>query len=356
MRLSVACTHWVRTRQADSSMTAGHIAVSGGSTADYRVNGHSCTMEVSKDMKKVIIVGSGPAGLTAAIYAARAGLEPVVINGLEPGGQLTTTTEVENYPGFPNAVDGNALVGEMKQQADRFGAEFIQQYVTASDFGGETLKLTTDNGEVFESATVIVATGATAMYLGLESEQKLRGKGVSACATCDGAFFRNVPVAVVGGGDTAMEEALFLTRFASKVTIVHRRDELRASKIMAERVTAHEKIEVAWDSVVEEVLDVAKGEVTGLRLKNVKTAAISELPVSGLFLGIGHKPNTDPFKGQLEMDETGYLVTTNTRTNVNGVFAAGDVQDKTYRQAVTAAGSGCMAALEAERFLEAHGR
>ncbi len=307
-------------------------------------------------MEKVVIAGSGPAGLTAAIYTARANLAPVVLEGLQPGGQLTTTTEIENFPGFPEGIDGTALVQSMRKQAERFGTVFFQSEVASSELRAGHLKLVLDDGRILNPLSFIVATGATAMYLGLESEEKLRGRGVSACATCDGAFFRNQHVAVVGGGDTAMEEALFLTRFVSRVTIIHRRDAFRASKIMVERVKTHPKIAVRWDSVVEEVLDVEKGEVTGVRLKNVKTGAKDVLQVTGMFLGIGHKPNTGPFRGQLDMDETGYIITKETRTNVEGVFAAGDVQDRSYRQAVTAAGSGCKAALEAARYLESLGQ
>lgn len=307
-------------------------------------------------MKKLVIIGSGPAGLTAAIYAARARLEPVVVEGLLAGGQLTTTTDVENYPGFPAGIDGYSLVQEMRKQAERFGTSFVSGDVKAASLGGKQHSLTLESGETIQSAVVIIATGASARYLGIASEQQLRGKGVSACATCDGALFRDVPLAVVGGGDTAMEDSLFLTRFASKVTVIHRRDSFRASKIMAERVKSHPKIEIVWDSTVEEVMDVAKGRVTGVRVKNVKTMAEREIPVGGVFVAIGHKPNTDVFKGQLDMDETGYLVARNTRTNVPGVFAAGDVQDSIYRQAITAAGSGCMAALEAQRYLESSGQ
>lgn len=305
-------------------------------------------------MEKVLILGTGAAGLTAAIYTGRANLGPVVVEGLQPGGQLVTTTEVENYPGFSKGIMGPDLMEEMRKQAARFGTRFIPASVTSVDFKGTPLKVSLDDGSTHEAQVVIIATGATARYLGLESEQKLIGRGVSACATCDGAFFRNVPVAVAGGGDTAMEESLFLTRFASKVYVVHRRDQFRASKIMADRVMKHPKIEVVWNSVVEEVLDVVKNDVTGLRLKNVKTGETSELSVKALFTAIGHQPSTDPFKGQIDMDEVGYIKTSSTRTNVPGVFAAGDVQDPAYRQAITAAGSGCMAALEAHRFLEAH--
>jgi thioredoxin reductase (NADPH) len=302
-------------------------------------------------MEKIVIIGTGPAGLTAAIYTARANLTPVVIEGMQPGGQLTTTTEVENFPGFPEGMDGTTLVMKMREQAERFGARFIRGEVTGADFSGKVLKLTLDEGQIMESSTLIIASGARAKYIGIESEEKLMGRGVSACATCDGALYRDVPVAVVGGGDTAMEEALFLTRFASKVSLIHRRNEFRASKIMADRVTTHPKIEIHWDTVVDEVLDVSRNEVTGLRLKNVKTGALSEIPVMAMFAAIGHEPNTRPFKGILTMNEAGYLVTNHTLTNVAGVFAAGDVQDPHYRQAVTAAGTGCMAALEAERYL-----
>ncbi len=302
-------------------------------------------------MEKVVIIGTGPAGLTAAIYTARANLKPVVIDGIQPGGQLTTTTDVENFPGFPEGMDGTTLVMKMREQAERFGARFVRGEVIGADFSGKVLKLTLDEGPVMESSTIIIASGARAKYIGLQSEEKLMGRGVSACATCDGALYRDVPVAVVGGGDTAMEEALFLTRFASKVSLIHRRNEFRASKIMSDRVKSHPKIEIHYDSVVEEVLDVSRNEVTGLRLKNVKTGALTEIPVMAMFAAIGHEPNTKPFKGILTMNEAGYLVTNHTLTNVTGVFAAGDVQDPHYRQAVTAAGTGCMAALEAERYL-----
>ena len=306
-------------------------------------------------MEKVVIVGTGPAGLTAALYTARANLDPLMVEGMLPGGQLTTTTEVENYPGFPEGIHGAALVENMREQARRFGTRFLADEVVASDFSGRPLRLRTAGGKTLEADCVIIATGASAQYLGLESEQKLMGRGVSACATCDGAFYRNQPVAVVGGGDTAMEEALFLTRLCSKVTLIHRRDQFRASPIMGERVRGNPKIEVILDTVVDEVLDVAKNQVTGLRLRNVKSGRLSEVAMTGLFVAIGHKPNTDAFKGELEMNEKGFLVTAATRTRVPGVFAAGDVQDPVYRQAVTAAGSGCMAALEAARYLESLG-
>lgn len=303
-------------------------------------------------MENLVIIGTGAAGLTAAIYAARANLAPVVIEGLQPGGQLTTTTEVENFPGFPEGIMGPELMDRMRKQAERFGARMVSGNVAAVNFEQRPFRIRLDDEQEWLTRAVIIATGATAKYLGLESEQKLIGRGVSACATCDGAFFKNVPVAVIGGGDSAMEEALFLTRFASRVYVVHRRDQLRASKIMADRVLRHPKIEVVWNSVMTEVLDVNKNEVTSIRLKNVKNGQERLLEVKGVFLAIGHTPNTDLFRGQLELTETGYIKTTFTRTSVSGVFAAGDVQDATYRQAITAAGSGCMAALEAQRFLE----
>ncbi len=306
-------------------------------------------------MEKVIIIGTGPAGLTAALYAARAGLAPLVVEGMQPGGQLTTTTEVENYPGFPEGIDGTALMLLFRRQAERFGARFESSPVKACRFREPPLQLELDSGERLETQTVIVATGASAIYLGLPSEGRLIGHGVSACATCDGAFYRGVPVAVVGGGDTAMEEALFLTRFASRVTVIHRRDRFRASRIMAERVLQHPAIDVRWDSVVTDVMDPEKGEVTGVKLRHVKTGAEDLLPVTGLFVAIGHRPNTEPFQGQLDMDSRGYVRSRNTRTDVAGVFVAGDVQDAVYRQAVTAAGTGCMAAIEATRYLETAG-
>jgi len=306
-------------------------------------------------VEKVVIIGAGAAGLTAAIYTARANLAPLVIEGMQPGGQLTTTNDVENYPGFPEGIDGPTLMAQTRAQAEKFGTKFQFGEVVAADFSQRPFKLTLTDDTIVEALTVIIATGATAKYLGLESEKKFAGRGVSACATCDGAFYRDVPIVVVGGGDTACEEAMFLTRFGSKVTLVHRRDELRASKIMAERTMNHEKIEIVWDTVVEEVLGNDKDGVTGARVKHVKSGEISEIPCTGFFLAIGHKPNTDAFVGQLDMDETGYLVTKGVKTKIPGVFAAGDVSDSVYRQAVTAAGTGCAAALEAERFLEAEG-
>ena len=307
-------------------------------------------------IEKIIVAGSGPAGCTAALYAARAGLAPLVLEGLEPGGQLTTTTDVENFPGFPDGVTGPELMDLMKRQAERFGARFVFSAVKASDFSRRPLRLVLDDDTALESHAVILATGASARWLDLDSEQALRGKGVSACATCDGAFFKNVPVAVVGGGDTAMEEAIFLTRFASRVFLIHRRKEFRASRIMAERVLSHPKIETILDTVVEGVLDPAIQTVTGLRLRPAAGGGIRVLPIGGLFVAIGHEPNTAPFRGQLDLNEVGYIRTHGgVLTSVEGVYAAGDVQDPVYRQAVAAAGAGCMAALEATRYLEKAG-
>jgi thioredoxin reductase (NADPH) len=305
-------------------------------------------------MEKVVIIGAGAAGLTSAIYTARARLAPLVIEGMQPGGQLTTTNDVENYPGFPEGIDGPTLMAQMRSQAERFGAKYQFGEVVKADLSKHPFRLTLTDDEVIEAKTVIIATGATARYLGIESEQKFLGRGVSACATCDGAFYRDVPVVIVGGGDTACEEAMFLTRFASKVTMIHRRDELRASKIMAERAMNHEKIEIAWDSVVDEVLGDDSG-VIGVNIKNVKTGEITKIDCTGYFSAIGHKPNTDAFAGQLDMDDIGYLISDGVKTKIEGVYTAGDVSDAIYRQAVTAAGTGCAAALEAERFLEAQG-
>ncbi|MBT8401049.1 MAG: thioredoxin-disulfide reductase [Rhodothermia bacterium] len=305
----------------------------------------------SAERKQLVIIGTGPAGLTAALYAARANLEPVVYQGPEPGGQLTTTTDVENYPGFAEGVLGPEMMQIFENQATRFGAEIRYGTVTAVDLSERPFKLIVDDEKAVLAEAVIISTGASAKYLGLENEKRLIGRGVSACATCDGAFFRNEEVAIVGGGDTAMEEALFLTRFASKVYVIHRRDELRASKIMQERAFASDKIEFIWNTVVEDVLGA--DEVDGLKLLNRVTDEESTLPVKGLFLGIGHKPNTDIFKGWLDMDELGYIKTypDSTYTNIPGVFASGDAQDHVYRQAVTAAGTGCMASIDAERWL-----
>lgn len=306
-------------------------------------------------MRNVVILGSGCAGNTAALYAARANLSPLVISGHEPGGQLSLTTLVENFPGFPEGIDGPVLVERMKQQAQRFGAEYRDGAVLEADLSRRPFRLNVE-GEWIEARTLIIATGASARWLGLESEQKLIGKGVSSCATCDGFFFRDKRIMVVGGGDSAMEEALFLTRFGREVTVVHRRKEFRASKIMLERARAHPKIEFLVNTVVDEVYDVAKGMVTGVRLRNVETGKTWDRPLDGLFIAIGHTPNTKPFVGQIELDADGYIVSKGgARTSVRGVFHAGDVQDRVYRQAITAAGAGCMAAIEAERFLEAEG-
>ena len=305
-------------------------------------------------MRQVIILGSGPAGLTAGVYAARAHLSPLIVDGHEPGGQLTLTTTVENFPGFPEGLLGPDLIRSMRQQAERFGAEFRQDTAAAVDLGRRPFRITID-GSVEECQSLIIATGASAKMLGFPSERQLVGHGVSTCATCDGFFFQEQAVMVVGGGDSALEEALFLTKFAKRVTVVHRRDKLRASKIMQEKSFANPKIDFFWDSIPEEILDVSQQKVTGVRLRNIKTGVITERAVDGIFVAIGHTPNTQIFQGKLEMDAIGYITTHDgTKTSVPGVFAAGDVQDHVYRQAITAAGSGCMAAIDAERFLE-HG-
>jgi thioredoxin reductase (NADPH) len=303
--------------------------------------------------REVVIIGSGPAGLTAALYTARANLKPLLIEGLEAGGQLMLTTMVENWPGFREGIMGPDLMTEMRAQAERFGTEVLQGNVTAVDLQKRPFTITLQDGRTVTAAALIVATGASARWLDIGSDRKLSGHGVSTCATCDGYFFRGRPIAVVGGGDSAMEEAIYLTKFASKVVVIHRRDTLRASKIMQDKAFANAKIEFVWNSEVVDVKDVQKGEVTGLVVRNILTGATSELAVDGLFIAIGHTPNTALFKGQLELDANGYIVTHDgTRTSVPGVFAAGDVQDHIYRQAVTAAGSGCMAAIDAERHLE----
>ncbi len=302
-------------------------------------------------MQHVAVIGSGPAGLTAAIYAARANLSPLVVEGWQSGGQLTTTTEVENYPGFAKGIMGPDLMKEMRAQAERFGAVFMTGDVTAVDLRRRPFTLTVEDERTIETRTLIIATGASPITLGLPNEGRLWGHGVSSCATCDGFFFKGKELVVVGGGDSAMEEAIFLTKFATKVSIVHRRDKLRASKIMQDRAMKNEKITFVWNSIVEDVL--GEKTVTGVRLRNVVTGKVSELACDGLFLAIGHRPNTRLFSGQLEMDAAGYIITGHgTASSVPGVFAAGDVQDPHYRQAITAAGSGCMAAMDAERYLE----
>lgn len=307
---------------------------------------------------KVLIIGSGPAGYTAAIYAARANLEPILVAGLEPGGQLMITTDVENYPGFADVIQGPWLMEQMKQQALHVGARLVDDYISNVDFSKRPFVCKGDFGNTFEAETIIISTGAQARWLGIESESKFRGFGVSACATCDGFFFKNKNVAVIGGGNTAVEEALYLTNHASHVTLIHRRNQLRAEKILQDRLLNHPKVSVIWDSVVEEFVGQDKPQsLTGVRLKNAKTAEITEHPFDGVFIAIGHVPNTKVFQGKIETDEEGYIVgsPTNTMTSVPGVFAAGDVRDKIYRQAVTAAGQGCMAALDVQKFLQEHG-
>jgi thioredoxin reductase (NADPH) len=306
-------------------------------------------------MRQVIILGSGPAGLTAAVYAARAHLKPLVVEGHEAGGQLTLTTMVENFPGFPEGLMGPDLIKSMRRQAERFGAEFHQGDATAADLSRRPFRLTVD-GRVAECQALIIATGASAKLLGLEEERALMGHGVSTCATCDGFFFQDQEVIVVGGGDSAMEEAIFLTKFATRVIVVHRRDKLRASKIMQEKALKNPKIEFVWDSTLDHILDLSRRKVTAAGIRNLKTGAATERPVDGIFIAIGHTPNTRIFSGALEMNEVGYIQTHDgTKTSIPGVFAAGDVQDHVYRQAITAAGSGCMAAIDAERFLEQAG-
>jgi thioredoxin reductase (NADPH) len=305
--------------------------------------------------RNVVVIGSGPAGLTAALYAARANLKPLVIEGLEAGGQLMMTTHVENFPGFTDGILGPDLMANMRAQAERFGAEMIRGNVTGVDLAGPPFTVTMESGTV-TTRSLIIATGASARLLGLPSERKLMGRGVSTCATCDGFFFRGKPIAVVGGGDSALEEATFLTRFASHVTVIHRRDTLRACKVMQDRAFSMDKISFEWDTEVLDVVEGDGGVVTGVRLRNLKTGVEKTLPIDGLFVAIGHHPNTQLFNGKLAADENGYLITTHgARTSIKGVFACGDVQDHVYRQAITAAGSGCMAAMEAERYLETIG-
>jgi thioredoxin reductase (NADPH) len=306
-------------------------------------------------MHNVVIIGSGCAGNTAAVYTARAGLKPLVIKGREAGGQLSITTEVENFPGFPEGIMGPELVENMKKQAERFGAVFLDGHVLSANLSQRPFELDVE-GDLIRTRTLIVASGASARWLGLPSEHKLIGHGVSSCATCDGFFYRDKEIMVVGGGDSAMEEANFLTRFGRRVTLVHRKDTFRASKIMLDRAQANPKIEFIMNTAVDEIFDVSKNEVTGVRLKNLITGEYTERPVDGFFVAIGHIPNTAMFNGQLDLDPDGYLLSHGgARTNIAGVFHAGDVQDRIYRQAITAAGAGCMAAIEAERFLEAEG-
>lgn len=310
-------------------------------------------MSSKSEHHKVIILGSGPAGLTAAVYAARANLAPVVVAGNEPGGQLTITTEVENFPGYPEGVQGPEMMEQFRKQAERFDTRFKNGNVGSVDLSQRPFTLNLEGGEELTCDALIISTGASARWLNIESEIRFRNKGVSACATCDGFFFRGKPLAVVGGGDTALEEAMFLTNFATKVSIIHRRDELRASKVMQQRAKSNPKIEFVWDSLVEEVLGNDDDGVTGLRLKNTKSDQVSDLSVEGLFIAIGHVPNTQVFKGGLDMDDLGYIRVEpgTTYSSVEGVFVAGDAADKVYRQAVTAAGTGCMAAMDAERWL-----
>ncbi len=303
---------------------------------------------------RVLVMGSGPAGLTAAVYAARAGLDPVLAHGIQPGGQMTITTDVENYPGFADVVQGPWLMEQMTEQAGKVGAEMVHDIIAAVDFSVRPFRATGDSGALYTADAVIVSTGAQAKWLGLESERRFRGFGVSACATCDGFFFRGKEVCVVGGGNTAVEEALYLTNHAARVTLIHRRDALRAEKILRERLFRHPKIDILWDTVLDEVLGAPEPpSVAGVRVRDVKTGMERELALDGVFIAIGHRPNTEIFRGVLDMDDEGYIVTApdSTATGIPGVFAAGDVRDKVYRQAVTAAGAGCMAALEAEKYL-----
>ena len=313
-------------------------------------------MKELKESYKVVIMGSGPAGLTAALYTARANLEPLVFEGPEAGGQLTTTTDVENFPGFPNGIMGPDLMDLMREQSERFGAQCVQKAVTAVDFSKRPFRVLTGDEQILAS-TFIISSGATARMLGLPSERELVGYGVSTCATCDGFFFRDKELVVIGGGDSAMEESIFLTKFATRVTVVHRRDKLRASVIMQQRARENEKIDFIWNGVVEDVLGSREDGVTGVRIKDVVTGESYVKECQGMFVAIGHTPNSEIFRGQLDMDDNGYLITSNgtSETSVAGVFAAGDIQDTRYKQAITAAGSGCMAAMDAEKFIEEHG-
>lgn len=310
-------------------------------------------MEIIKT--KTLIIGSGPAGLSAAIYAARSSLNPILIQGLQPGGQLTITTDVENYPGFSDVIQGPWLMQEMQKQAEKVGTRFVYDYVEKVDLINSPFKAYTSSGNVYEAQTIIISTGAQAKWLGIESESKFQGYGVSGCATCDGFFFKNKEVVVVGGGNTAVEEALYLTNHASKVYLVHRRNSLRAEKILQQRMFHNKKIQVLWDSEIDEIIGTEEGpkSVTGVRLKNTQNGSLSEVKCEGVFIAIGHKPNTEIFQNQLDMDEEGYIITKpdSTETNIKGVYAAGDVQDKIYRQAITAAGTGCMAALEVTKYI-----
>ena len=307
-------------------------------------------------IENVLIIGSGPAGDTAALYAARADLKPLVIDGITPGGQLTITTDVENYPGFPEGVMGPELMFKFREQAERFGARYVNGSVTSVDFSKRPFRIEVDEEDNYYGKTVVISSGATARLLDIPGEAELMGRGVSACATCDGFFFRDKDLVVVGGGDTAMEESTFLTKFASKVHVVHRRDQLRASRIMQERAFNNPKIDFVWDTVVEEILGIDEGEVKSVKLRNIKTDEVVVRPIDGVFMAIGHKPNTEPFVGHLDINENGYIITHDgTKTSVPGVFAGGDVQDWVYRQAVTAAGTGCMAAIDAEHFLTSNG-